>query len=127
MQAFTFKLPFGIQKAQKVAVNVYQKIELGYRTDDSTPEGYEVVDDEGKMITGDYNIVNVDFFVEYKVSNPERYLYGSYSPEEVLRNLIQKPDTACGGLHSGRRCPHRRQGGHSDAGEIPGYGGAPGV
>lgn len=84
-----FKLPFGIQKAQKVAVNVYQKIELGYRTDDSTPEGYEVVDDEGKMITGDYNIVNVDFFVEYKVSNPERYLYGSYSPEEVLRNLIQ--------------------------------------
>ena len=41
------------------------------------------------MITGDYNIVNVDFFVEYKVSNPERYLYGSYEPEEVLRNLIQ--------------------------------------
>ena len=33
-----FKLPFGIQKAQKVAVNVYQKIELGYRTDDNTPE-----------------------------------------------------------------------------------------
>lgn len=84
-----FKLPFGIQKARKVAVNVYQKIELGYRTDGNVPEGYEVVDDEGKMITGDYNIVNVDFFVEYKVSNPERYLYGSYAPEEVLRNLIQ--------------------------------------
>ena len=84
-----FKLPFGIQKAQKVAVNVYQKIELGYRTDTSAPEGYDVVEDEGKMITGDYNIVNVDFFVEYKVSNPERYLYGSYEPEEVLRNLIQ--------------------------------------
>lgn len=32
-----FKLPFGIQEAQKVAVNVYQKIELGYRTDGSTP------------------------------------------------------------------------------------------
>ena len=116
-----FKLPFGIQKAQKVAVNVYQKIELGYRTDDSTPEGYEVVDDEGKMITGDYNIVNVDFFVEYKV--PLRLLLpgrGSAKPDS-------KPDPQCGGLHSGRRCPHRRQGGHSDAGEIPGYGGAPGV
>lgn len=36
-----FKLPFGIQEARKVAVNVYQKIELGYRTDGSTPEGYE--------------------------------------------------------------------------------------
>ena len=83
------KLINGYQKAQKVAVNVYQKIELGYRTDTSAPEGYDVVEDEGKMITGDYNIVNVDFFVEYKVSNPERYLYGSYEPEEVLRNLIQ--------------------------------------
>lgn len=37
----------------------------------------------------DYNIVNVEFFVEYKVSNPERYLYGSYDPEDILRNLIQ--------------------------------------
>ena len=27
--------------------------------------------------------------MEYKVSNPERYLYGSYAPEDVLRNLIQ--------------------------------------
>ena len=41
------------------------------------------------MITGDYNIVNVDFFVEYKISDPERYLYSSDSPELILRNLIQ--------------------------------------
>ena len=30
-----FKLPFGIQRVKKVDVNVYQKIELGYRTDPS--------------------------------------------------------------------------------------------
>ncbi|MCI6730376.1 MAG: FtsH protease activity modulator HflK [Candidatus Faecousia sp.] len=84
-----FKLPFGIQQAHKVEVNVYQKLELGYRTDSATAEGYDVVEDECKMITGDYNIVNVEFFVEYKVSNPERYLYGSYDPEDILRNLIQ--------------------------------------
>ena len=84
-----FKLPFGIQKAQKVDVNVYQKLELGYRTDYSNTTGYQVVEEECKMITGDYNIVNVEFFVEYKVSNPERYLFGSYEPEEILRNLIQ--------------------------------------
>jgi membrane protease subunit HflK len=41
------------------------------------------------MITGDYNIVNVDFFVEYKISDPVKYLYASESPKEVLRNLIQ--------------------------------------
>ena len=83
-----FKLPFGIQKAQKVDVNVYQKIELGYQSDDAG-EGYQVKPEESTMITGDYNIVNIDFFVEYKVSDPISYLYSSVQPEEILRNLIQ--------------------------------------
>ncbi len=84
-----FKLPFGIQKAEKVDVNVYQKLELGYRVNDNADGGYDVVSEEGMMITGDYNIVNVEFFVEYKVSDPVKYLYSSYDPEEILRNLIQ--------------------------------------
>ena len=84
-----FMLPFGIQQAQKVNVNVYQKIELGYRTDEQTDAGYSLVDTESKMITGDYNIVNVEFFVEYKVSDPVKYLYSSYEPEKILKNLVQ--------------------------------------
>ena len=84
-----FRLPFGIQQVQKVDVNVYQKIELGYRTDNNTEEGYTLNENESMMITGDYNIVNVEFFVEYKVSDPEKYLYGSYDPETILRNLLQ--------------------------------------
>ena len=84
-----FCLPLGIQKVHKVDVNVYQKIEIGYRADSANTEGYTVIDNEGRMITGDYNIVNVDFFVEYKVSNPEKYLFSSYEPELILKNLIQ--------------------------------------
>lgn len=81
-----FKLPFGIQSVRKVDVNVYQKIELGYS---SAGSGYTVDESESTMITGDYNIVNVDFFVEYKISDPVQYLYSSNSPELILRNLIQ--------------------------------------
>ena len=81
-----FKLPLGIQQVQKVNVNVYHKIELGYT---SAGSGYTVNESESTMITGDYNIVNVDFFVEYKISNPERYLYASNGAEDILRNLIQ--------------------------------------
>jgi len=84
-----FKLPFGIQKAYKVDVNVYQKIELGYRSDPNSADGYQVLASESTMITGDYNIVNVDFFVEYKVSDPVQYLFSSNNPELILRNLIQ--------------------------------------
>ena len=81
-----FMLPFGIQQVKKVDVNVYQKIELGYSSDGSQ---YNVNESESTMITGDYNIVNVDFFVEYKISDPVQYLYSSNKPELILRNLIQ--------------------------------------
>jgi len=81
-----FKLPLGIQQVRKVDVNVYQKIELGYSSDGY---GYDVNETESEMITGDYNIVNVDFFVEYKISDPVQYLFSSNNPELILRNLIQ--------------------------------------
>ena len=81
-----FKLPFGIQNVKKVDVNVYQKIELGYS---SNGGDYTVKTSESTMITGDYNIVNVDFFVEYRISDPVAYLYSSNSPELILKNLIQ--------------------------------------
>lgn len=79
-----FKLPFGIQQVEPVDVNVYQKIELGYNSQDP-----QYSTDESTMITGDYNIINVDFFVEYKISDPVAYLYNSNDPEEILKNLIQ--------------------------------------
>ena len=81
-----FMIPFGIQQVKKVDVNVYQKIELGYTSDGNH---YNVNENESTMITGDYNIVNVDFFVEYKISDPVQYLYSSNNPELILRNLIQ--------------------------------------
>ena len=68
-------------------VNIYQKIELGYTTDKN---GVVTTNEsESAMITGDYNIVNVDFFVEYKISDPVQYLYSSNDPELILKNLIQ--------------------------------------
>ena len=82
-----FKMPFGIQQVYHVDVNVYQKIELGYFTDS---HGNTVsVNDESSMITGDYNIVNVDFLVEYKISDPVQYLFSSDDPQMILKNLIQ--------------------------------------
>ena len=82
-----FKAPFGIQKIHKVDVNVYQKIELGYITNGAgTPLP---VEEESVMITGDYNIVNVDFFVEYKISDPVQYLFSSNDQALILKNLIQ--------------------------------------
>ena len=82
-----FKAPFGIQKVHPVDVNVYQTINLGYYTD--SHGNIVVVNEESSMITGDYNIVNVDFQVEYKISDPVRYLFSSDEPQMILKNLVQ--------------------------------------
>lgn len=83
-----FKLPLGIQNVERVDVNVYQKVEIGYRNSADGTD-YTVLENESKMITGDYNIVNIDFFVEYRISDPVKYLYAAREPEMVLKNLIQ--------------------------------------
>lgn len=59
---------------------------MGYNTGD---DGYVLDTDESLMITSDYNFVNVDFFVEYKVTDPVKAIYNSQSPELILKNIAQ--------------------------------------
>lgn len=82
------KLPFGVQQVQKTKVNAIYKIELGYKTDNNTGET-TTVESESKMITGDFNIVNVDFFIEYRIADPVKYLFASKSPDQILKMLAQ--------------------------------------
>ena len=47
------------------------------------------IDTESVMITVDYNFVNVDFYVEYRVTDPVKYLYNSQDPVGILKMLCQ--------------------------------------
>ena len=78
------KIPF-IQNVKKVSTEV-NGYEMGYRT---KSDGVTTVSAESLMITADYNFINVDFYGEYKVSDPVKYLYSSESPEEILRSVTQ--------------------------------------
>ncbi|MBO7400126.1 MAG: FtsH protease activity modulator HflK [Clostridia bacterium] len=79
-----FKLPFGMQKAYHVAINEIKSLEIGYRSDTNAS-----ILEESMMITGDFNIVNIDFFVEYRISDPVQYLFAADDPESMLKMLIQ--------------------------------------
>ena len=61
-------------------------MEIGYS--DANGE-METEEKESLMITSDYNFVNVDFYVEYRVADPVQYVYASEDPEEILRNIAQ--------------------------------------
>lgn len=76
------KIPF-VQQVVKVDTTI-KGFAIGY--DETTGMSRE---DESLMITSDYNFVNVDFYVEYKVSDPVKALYASEEPVKILRNMAQ--------------------------------------
>ncbi|MDD7401383.1 MAG: FtsH protease activity modulator HflK [Eubacteriales bacterium] len=80
------KLPWPIQEVTILQVQRTQKMELGYYQDDTGT--YHSEEDDSLMITGDMNVVNIDFFMEWKISDPLKYLYASEEPEAILRNLL---------------------------------------
>ncbi len=77
-----FKIPF-IQSVKKVNTTI-QGFAIGYNTEDNTSTV-----EESLMITSDYNFVNVDFFVEYKYSDPVKAVYNSADPVGILKNISQ--------------------------------------
>ncbi len=82
-----FKIPF-IQKVTRVNTTI-QGFPIGYAKSDNGDGTGEMYTTESLMITSDFNFVNVDFYVEYKVSDPIKYLYESQRPEEILKNIAQ--------------------------------------
>lgn len=80
-----FKIPF-IQSVTKVNTTI-QGFPIGYRQNE---EGESVDSGEDTMmITSDYNFINVDFYVEYRVTDPVKALYASQNPTLVLKNIAQ--------------------------------------
>ena len=79
------KLPFPIQSVTILPVNLTQKIELGYGT--KQDGSFFSIPEESNMITGDMNIVNIDFFVEWKISDPVKYLFATNNPTLILKNI----------------------------------------
>lgn len=76
------KLPF-VQRLARVPKTI-NGFTIGYDRDTD-----ESITSESFMITRDYNFVNVDFYVEYQVTDPTKYLYHSENPVAILKNLSQ--------------------------------------
>lgn len=81
-----FKIPF-VQKVEKVPVNIVQKMTIGYYYDED--DNLQIVEDESRIMTGDDNIVAIDFFAEWQISDPVKYLYNSNDASGILKSLTQ--------------------------------------
>lgn len=77
-----FKIPI-LQQVRKVSKEI-KGMSIGYDL-----ETGESIERESLMITKDYNFVNVDFYIEYRVVDPIKYLYNASDPLNILKNLAQ--------------------------------------
>lgn len=89
-----FKLPFGIDKALNVEVERQLKQEFGFGTGGAT-NPWQYSDDpneqalEKSMVTGDLNAALVEWVVQYRIEDPEQYLFAVREPDATLRHLAE--------------------------------------
>jgi len=85
------KIPF-IDKVSKIKVDYQYKEEFGFRTNSPgvrtnySQKGYE---NESWMLTGDLKIAEVHWVVQYKISEPEKYLFKVKNVENTIRDVSE--------------------------------------
>jgi modulator of FtsH protease HflK len=72
-----YRIPL-IQHVDIVNLEEIRRIEVGFRADKPVPT-------EALMLTGDENIVEAQMIIQYRVTNPSKYLFELKDPEEALR------------------------------------------
>jgi len=83
-----FKLPLGIDKLEIVPVERQLKLEFGFQAPGATnpDQRSEEPDQEQTMVTGDLNMVNVEWVVQYRIEDPKQYLFHVREPGSTLRD-----------------------------------------
>jgi membrane protease subunit HflK len=92
-----FKMPFGLDRIQVVATERVLKQEFGFRSeegrapDEENRTQYSERDfpEESLMLTGDLNVIDVEWVVQYRISDPIKYLYSMREPGRTLRDITE--------------------------------------
>jgi modulator of FtsH protease HflK len=87
-----FILPFGIEKMMKIPVQRQLKHEFGFRTSAAGVRSQYSKDsytDESSMLTGDLNLADVEWVVQYRIVNSYQYLFRVRNAEKTLRDMSE--------------------------------------
>lgn len=88
-----FKLPFGIDQVTTVPVRRQQKQEFGFGTpgggNASQWTSSQEMEMEKNMVTGDLNTALVEWVIQYRITNPENYLFKVRNADDTLRDASE--------------------------------------
>ena len=82
-----YHFPYPIEQVNTPAVTEVKRIEIGFRT--LRNGQYRTVEKESLMLTGDENIVDAEMIVQYKIKDPEAYLFKIVEPELTVREAAE--------------------------------------
>jgi modulator of FtsH protease HflK len=98
------KIPFGIERVQKVPVQRQLKQEFGFRTTRASGQDElhkdQKAQTESQMLTGDLNVATVEWIVQYKISDPYKYLFKLRDVEATFRLMAEASMRTVVGDHS---------------------------
>ena len=82
-----FHMPFPIETVQTPKVTEVKRIEIGFRTVGKNQ--FRTVEQESIMLTGDENIVDAEMIVQYKLKDPEAFLFNFVRPVLTVREASE--------------------------------------
>jgi len=84
-----FRLPYPIEEVRLPKVTRQNIIEIGMRTAVGTRTGTRDVPEESLMLTGDENIVDVDFVVYWRIKDAQQYLFNIQNPDTTVKEVAE--------------------------------------
>lgn len=87
-----FRLPFGIDQITLVPVQRQLKLEFGFGTDGGTTNRYQYSneqEEEASMVTGDLNMANVEWVVQFRVDDAKQWVFHVREPAATLRDASE--------------------------------------
>ena len=87
-----WKMPFNIERLDKVKVKRVFKEEFGFRTLQAgvnTKYSSRSYDDEALMLTGDLNVLDLSWVVQFRIKDAAQLLFNVRSPQETTRDLSE--------------------------------------
>ena len=87
-----WKLPFGIEKNFNVPTEVVQNMNFGFRTEQSgvtTVYAKNDFPEESLMLTGDLNIIDVEWTIQYRINDPYAWLFNVQDRIKTIRDISQ--------------------------------------
>ncbi len=85
-----YHLPYPFETVTKPKITEVRRVEVGFRTIyPGPPARYELKPEESLMLTGDENIVSCQYIVQYRISDPYRYLFHIKNPEIAVKSAAE--------------------------------------